>query len=58
MEKYLEGGFSEDAIAKQVANGKAAMPAFGKRLSAEDIDNVAAFVVGASSAGWETYSRR
>ena len=37
----------------QVTNGKNAMPAFGGRLSEEDIANVAAYVISTASAGWE-----
>jgi cytochrome c6 len=35
-----------------VTNGKNAMPAFGGRLSDDDIANVAAYVIKTSSAGW------
>lgn len=38
------GGFNEKAIINQATNGKNAMPAFGGKLSEEDIQNVAAFV--------------
>jgi len=41
LEEYLDGGFSEAAVMKQVTNGKNAMPAFGGRLSDSDIANVA-----------------
>lgn len=41
------------AVIKQVTNGKNAMPAFGGRLSNDDIANVAAFVVSTAKAGWE-----
>ena len=47
------GGYNEGAIVKQVINGKGAMPAFGGRLSDDDIANVAAFVISTSKAGWE-----
>ncbi len=43
---------SAAAIVTQVTNGKNAMPAFGGRLSADQIDNVAAYVLEQSSAGW------
>jgi cytochrome c6 len=36
----------------QVTNGKGAMPAFGGRLSDDDIANVAAFVIESSTEGW------
>ena len=41
LEDYLDGGFSEAAVRKQVTNGKNAMPAFANRLSDDDIENVA-----------------
>ena len=53
MEQYLAGGFNEGAVAKQVTNGKNAMPAFGGRLSDEDIANVAAYVIKRSNDTWE-----
>lgn len=40
------------AITMQVKNGKNAMPAFGGRLSDEDIDNVASYVLSQSEQGW------
>jgi cytochrome c6 len=43
---------SVDAIKKQVTNGKGAMPAFGGRLSADDIEDVASYVLSKSEAGW------
>ncbi len=39
LEKY--GLYSAEAIIAQVTNGKNAMPAFGKRLKADQIENVA-----------------
>ena len=53
LEQYLAGGYNAGAVVKQVTNGKGAMPAFGGRLSDEDIANVAAYVISTSSAGWE-----
>jgi cytochrome c6 len=44
---------SADAIIYQVQNGKNAMPAFGGRLSAEDIENVAAYVLDQSGHDWK-----
>ena len=44
LEQYLEGGFNTDAIEYQVTNGKNAMPAWGDRLSEEEIQGVAAYV--------------
>ena len=57
LEKYLEGGFSEAAIKYQVTNGKNAMPAFGGRLSDDDIANVATYVIATSSDGWDSVRR-
>ena len=42
--EYLAGGFKEASIRTQVTNGKNAMPAFGGKLSDDDIANVAAYV--------------
>lgn len=54
LEAYLEGGLKESSIVYQVTNGKNAMPAFGGRLDAEDIDNVAAYVYDqATGAKWD-----
>ena len=53
LEQYLDGGFNEGAVVKQVTNGKNAMPAFGGRLSDNDIKNVASYVITTSSAGWD-----
>ena len=53
LEQYLAGGRTSKAIVTQVANGKNAMPAFGGRLSDEDIEDVAAYVLAESDAGWE-----
>jgi cytochrome c6 len=40
------------AIANQVTNGKNAMPAFGGRLSAAQIEDVATYVLAQSEKGW------
>ena len=40
------------AITTQVKNGKNAMPAFGGRLTDEDIENVANYVLNQSEQGW------
>eukprot|EP00977_Amphora_coffeiformis_P029315 scaffold39926_cov199-Amphora_coffeaeformis.AAC.1 len=53
LDQYLAGGRSEKSIITQVTNGKNAMPAFGGRLSDEDISNVAAYVIKSSDEGWE-----
>ena len=41
-----------DAIKTQVTNGKNAMPSFQGRLTNDDIDNVATYVLAQSKAGW------
>lgn len=50
LEKY--GMNSIEAITKQVKNGKNAMPAFGGRLTDEQIDDVATYVLETSEKGW------
>jgi len=40
------------AITTQVTNGKAAMPSFKGKLTPEQIENVAAYVVEQSEKGW------
>jgi len=55
LETYLENYGTEhniSAIVYQVTNGKNAMPAFGGRLTAEQIDNVAAYVNDQAEKGW------
>lgn len=44
---------SLEAIVTQVTKGKNAMPAFAGRLSADDIENVAAYVLAQSEGGWK-----
>ncbi len=47
LTKYLKG-FSDDPVAAvtyQVTNGKGAMPAFGKQLKPQDLEDVVAYVV-------------
>ena len=54
LEKYL-AGYSDGAVAAityQVTNGKGAMPAFGGRLSAAQIDDVATYVADQAEKGW------
>ncbi|GFH49075.1 precursor cytochrome c6 [Chaetoceros tenuissimus] len=53
LEQYLAGGRNEKAVMTQVTNGKNAMPAFGGRLSEEDIANVASYVIATSESGWD-----
>ncbi|HEY9662292.1 MAG TPA: c-type cytochrome [Allocoleopsis sp.] len=43
---------SMDAIKTQVTNGKSAMPAFSGRLTAEQIEDVAAYVLDMAEKGW------
>jgi cytochrome c6 len=50
LEKY--GMYSMDAIITQVTKGKNAMPAFGKKLKADEIENVASYVLAQADAGW------
>ena len=53
LDQYLAGGRSEKSVITQVTNGKNAMPAFGGRLSDDDIADVAAYVIKSADAGWE-----
>jgi cytochrome c6 len=50
LEKY--GMYSEDAIITQVTKGKGAMPAFGGRLKADQIQAVADYVLAQADKGW------
>lgn len=50
LEKYNMD--SMEAIAHQVRNGKNAMPAYGRRLSDEQIRDVAAYVLSQAEKGW------
>jgi len=50
LEKY--GMASLDAIKTQVNNGKAGMPAFKGRLTDEQIDDVANYVLSQADKGW------
>jgi cytochrome c6 len=51
--QFLTGGFKEAAVVTQVTNGKGAMPAFGGRLTDDDIANVATYVITKSGEGWD-----
>ncbi|BAY69872.1 cytochrome c6 [Nostoc sp. PCC 7120 = FACHB-418] len=51
LEKY--GMYSAEAIIAQVTNGKNAMPAFKGRLKPEQIEDVAAYVLGKADADWK-----
>ena len=50
LEKY--GMYSAEAIITQVTKGKNAMPAFSKKLKADEIENVASYVLAQADAGW------
>jgi cytochrome c6 len=51
LEKY--DMYSAEAIVYQVTNGKGAMPAFGKKLKAEQIENIAAYVLEQADKDWK-----
>ncbi|WP_315788239.1 cytochrome c6 PetJ [Fischerella sp. JS2] len=51
LEKY--GMNSAEAIIAQVTNGKNAMPAFKARLKPEQIEDVAAYVLGEAEKDWK-----
>ncbi len=51
LEKYAM--FDVESIKTQVMKGKAAMPSFLSRLSAEDIENVADYVLAQAEKGWK-----
>ena len=54
LTEYLAGGMKEASVVTQVTNGKGAMPAFGGKLSDEDIANVASYVIDqATGDKWE-----
>jgi cytochrome c6 len=50
LEKY--GMYSQEAIVSQAMKGKNAMPAFGRRLSQEQLENVAAYILDQAESGW------
>jgi cytochrome c6 len=50
LEQY--GMASVEAITTQVKNGKAAMPSFLGRLTEEDIEDVATYVLSQAELGW------
>ncbi|MBE9010210.1 c-type cytochrome [Pseudanabaenaceae cyanobacterium LEGE 13415] len=52
LEKYEMK--SIEAIRHQVINGKNAMPAFGSRLSEEEISAIATYVLGQAELDWST----
>ena len=45
--------YSLEAIKTQVTKGKSAMPAFGGRLSAKQIEDVATYVLSKADSGWK-----
>ncbi|MEH2180465.1 cytochrome c6 PetJ [Nostoc sp.] len=51
LEKY--DMYSAEAIISQVTNGKNAMPAFGKRLKPEQIEDVATYVLSQANKEWK-----
>ncbi|MFB2875666.1 cytochrome c6 PetJ [Floridanema aerugineum] len=51
LEKY--GMNSLEAIVTQVTKGKAGMPAFKGRLNAQQIEDVATYVLESSAKGWK-----
>lgn len=51
LDKY--GMNSAEAIIAQVTNGKNAMPSFKARLKPEQIEDVAAYVLGQADKGWK-----
>ena len=51
LEKYAM--YSAEAIIAQVTRGKGAMPAFGNKLKAEQIENIAAYVLEQADKDWK-----
>jgi len=51
LEKY--GMYSAEAIIAQVTKGKGAMPAFGNKLKADQIEDVAAYVLEQADQDWK-----
>ncbi|MEH2125540.1 cytochrome c6 PetJ [Nostoc sp.] len=51
LEKY--DMYSAEAIIAQVTKGKGAMPAFGARLKADKIEDVAAYVLSQADKEWK-----
>ena len=43
---------SLDAIIKQATNGKGVMPAFGRRLKPDQIEDIATYVLEQAGKGW------
>lgn len=51
LEKY--GMYSAEAIVTQVTNGKNAMPSFKGKLNAQQIEDVASYVLAQADSGWK-----
>ncbi|MHC5599832.1 MAG: cytochrome c6 PetJ [Nostoc sp.] len=51
LEKY--DMYSADKVIAQVTKGKGAMPAFGARLKADKIEDVAAYVLSQADKDWK-----
>jgi len=51
LEKY--NMYSAEAIATQITKGKGAMPAFGRKLKADQIENIAAYVLEQADKDWK-----
>ena len=47
------GMHSLEAVITQVTKGKNGMPAFGKKLKADQIENVASYVIAQAENGWK-----
>ena len=50
LEKYEL--YSSEAIIAQITKGKGAMPAFDKKLKADEIQGIAAYVLEQAENGW------
>lgn len=50
LDKY--GIYSVEKVAYQIKKGKNAMPAFGKKLSDEEIQAIAAYVIDQADHNW------
>lgn len=51
LEKY--GLYSSEAIIAQITKGKGAMPAFDKKLKADEIQGIATYVLEQAENGWK-----
>ncbi|MEA5533951.1 cytochrome c6 PetJ [Crocosphaera sp. XPORK-15E] len=51
LEKY--DMYSLEKVVAQVTNGKMAMPSFKSLLSAQEIENVASYVLAQADKGWK-----